>query len=274
MKYPAQSSSHDKGPLLGQQVTGSERYDPSLLFPVPRSNARSSLPTALFEGFGEDVWHAYELSWLNESGMPRMFLGTFAVPATSANIIESKSFKLYLNSLNNHRFASTALAQETIVRDLSAVAGTCVSLALEDVETATFQGFALDGICLDSLEVVVPPLADPNLLVANTADAKVYTHLMRSLCPVTAQPDWATLIIETRGVSAEPAGLLAYLLAYRNHQEFHEQCVERIYTDLHNKLQPQYLSVHALYTRRGGLDISPWRCSVPTPAPHYRLNRQ
>ncbi|EAQ99259.1 NADPH-dependent 7-cyano-7-deazaguanine reductase QueF [Congregibacter litoralis] len=265
---------HDKGPLLGQQVVGSEQYDPSLLFPVPRSNARASLPEQRFQGFGEDIWHAYELSWLSAAGMPQAFVGTFAIPATSANLIESKSLKLYLNSLNNHRFTSAEAARQTIVRDLSEVAGAPVSLTLGSPEDPAFRGEDLPGSCLDDLEVTVPDAADPVLLTGVAGDGLLYTHLMRSLCPVTAQPDWATVVVETRGVAPESPGLLRYLLAYRNHQEFHEQCVERIYTDILDRLQPDYLSVHALYTRRGGLDISPWRCSEHQPAPRYRLNRQ
>lgn len=267
-------SEHDKGPLLGKQVAGSAVYDPGLLFPVPRANARSSLPGQRFEAYGEDIWHAYELSWLNATGMPQMFLGTFAVLSASANIVESKSFKLYLNSLNNHRFESAQIARDTIVKDLSEAAGAEVGLTLSTAEDAVYQGSEIRGICLDDQEVSVPELSDASLLTATAGDAVLYTHLMRSLCPVTAQPDWATVIIETRGVSPNKEGLLRYLLAYRNHQEFHEQCVERIYTDLNDRLKPGYLSVHALYTRRGGLDICPWRCSEELPAPRYRLNRQ
>jgi len=132
----------------------------------------------------------------------------------------------------------------------------------------------LKGECLDSLEVAVPAAPSVDLLHAKHGDSQLYTHLMRSLCPVTSQPDWATVLIESRGRSAEPEGLLAYLLAYRNHQEFHEQCVERIFSDLWYALSPEYLSVQALYTRRGGLDICPWRCSENLPAPRRRLNRQ
>ncbi|WP_439108169.1 NADPH-dependent 7-cyano-7-deazaguanine reductase QueF [Congregibacter sp.] len=267
-------AAHDKGPLLGQQVTGSEQYAPSLLFPVPRANARASLPEQRFDGFGEDVWHAYELSWLSASGMPRAFVGTFCVPSASTHIIESKSFKLYLNSLNSHSFTSDEAARETITSDLSAVAGASVSLALSEPQDPSFQGEVLSGACLDHLEVEVPVVAEAGMLTAVPGDAKLYTHLMRSLCPVTSQPDWATVVVETRGTSPDQEGLLRYLLAYRNHQEFHEQCVERIYTDLWHTLQPEFLSVHALYTRRGGLDICPWRCSVDEPAPRYRTNRQ
>jgi 7-cyano-7-deazaguanine reductase len=268
------NAEHDKGPLLGRQVAGSEVYDPGLLFPVPRATARGSLPGGRFEGFGEDLWHAYELSWLSAAGMPRMFVGTLCVPITSVNLVESKSLKLYLNSLNNHRFADEAEAVATIEGDVGAIVEAPVSVALYRPDDAAFAGAALDADCLDDLEVSVPEVPDASSLQRREGDERVCTHLMRSRCPVTGQPDWATVVIEMRGVAAEPSSLLAYLLAYRNHQEFHEQCVERIYTDLLQRLAPRYLSVQALYTRRGGIDISPWRCSEDRPAPRLRINRQ
>jgi 7-cyano-7-deazaguanine reductase len=266
---------HDKGPLLGQQVTGSERYDPSLLFPVPRANARSSLPGARFEAYGEDVWHAYELSWLSTSGMPRMYVGVLRIPSTSENLVESKSLKLYLNSLNNHRFASTAEARATIEADIGAVVGAPVMLEIFGPDDAAMAGQTIEADCLDELQVVPPEAPDARLLrPTEGTQMRVCTHLMRSRCPVTDQPDWASVVIESRGAVAEREGLLAYLLAYRNHQEFHEQCVERIYTDIATALVPTFLSVHALYTRRGGIDICPWRCSERQPAPRYRMHRQ
>lgn len=269
-------AAHDKGPLLGRQVRGSERYDPGLLFPVPRGTARASLPQGRFDGFGEDVWHAYELSWLSPSGMPRMYLGTLRVPAASPNIVESKSIKLYLNSLNNHRFADADEARRTIEADIGAVAGVPVLLELHDVDSGSLGATPLHAECLDVLDVVVPEQPEAALLrpARDVPDSRVCTHLMRSRCPVTDQPDWATVVIESRGTAPERAGLLSYLLAYRNHQEFHEQCVERIYTDLLAQLSPAFLSVHALYTRRGGLDICPWRCSEDRPAPMLRMDRQ
>lgn len=265
---------HDKGPLLGRQVAGSESYDPALLFAVPRSNARRSLPDGFFDGFGEDVWHAYELSWLSGSGMPRMRVGTFRIPVNSDNLVESKSLKLYLNSLNNHRFASDAQAVETIEGDVAATVGAPVRLELLPPDAPAFDGVRLDAECLDDLEVAVPDEADPARLEAAAGDSRVFTHLMRSRCPVTNQPDWATVIIEMRGRHARREHLLAYLLAFRNHQEFHEQCVERIFADLKGRIAPDFLSVHALYTRRGGIDICPWRCSEDLPAPLLRINRQ
>lgn len=271
---PLGDSRNDKGPLLGRQVAGSASYDPSLLFPVPRKNARASLARGVFDGFGEDIWHAYELSWLTPRGMPRMMLGIFRVPSDSPNLIESKSLKLYLNSLNNHALESDAAAEALIARDLSRVAGAGVRVTLHEVDAPVFTGTRLASDCLDKLDVTVPAAPDPALITARPGASAVHSHLLRSLCPVTAQPDWATVIVQSSGRSAAPEGLLAYLLAYRNHQEFHEQCVERIYTDLMQRLEPEMLTVQALYTRRGGLDICPWRCSEQGPAPALRLNRQ
>lgn len=271
---------HDKGPLLGRQVTGSATYDPTLLFPVPRENARQTLPGGLFSAFGEDLWHAYELSWLNASGMPQMYVGRIIVPIDSPNIIESKSLKLYLHSLNNHSFDDDETAQRVIESDLSRVALAAVRVELEAVMSPAFDPVDLSAAggshsrCLDDLSVTFADRPDASVLLAQAGDMRVHTHLMRSLCPVTAQPDWATVIVESRGRACAPAAILAYLLAYRNHQEFHEQCVERIYHDLWAHLAPSYLSVQALYTRRGGLDICPWRCSHAEPAPHRRINRQ
>ncbi|MEL7045008.1 MAG: NADPH-dependent 7-cyano-7-deazaguanine reductase QueF [Pseudomonadota bacterium] len=269
------SETHDKGPLLGQQVSGSAVYDPGLLFPVPRANARVSLPDGRFEGYGEDIWHAYELSWLSAQGMPQMFTGVISVPATSMNIVESKSLKLYLNSLNNHRFDSVDHAIGVITHDLSAVAQASVGLELFGPDDRALGGVQLNADCLDDLLVEIPDAPEAaSLRPTGDAGARLCTHLMRSRCPVTDQPDWATVIIETRDAAPERESLLAYLLAYRNHQEFHEQCVERIFTDLADRLAPSYLSVQALYTRRGGLDISPWRCSDGEPAPRGRMSRQ
>jgi len=268
------NGSHDKGPLLGRTVAGREAYDPGVLFPVPRANARDSLPARRFEGFGEDIWHAYELSWLDAGGMPQMYLGVLRVPATSPKLVESKSLKLYLNSLNNHHFSECSQAIETIQRDVGAVVEAPVVLTLHVPDAVSFAGRQLEADCLDALRVHVPASPDRRALVAEAGDARLCTHLMRSRCPVTDQPDWATVVVETRGRSPRREELLAYLLAYRNHQEFHEQCVERIFTDLREAVQPEFLSVHALYTRRGGLDICPWRCSEDLPAPGYRLNRQ
>lgn len=269
----------DKGPLLGRQVSGSEVYDPTLLFAVPRENARRTLPGGAFAGFGEDLWQCYELSWLDAADRPQAMLGLITVPATSANIIESKSLKLYLNSLNSHRLHDAKAAKLCIETDLATVAEAPVSIQLFDLDAAAFNGATLGSQSLDELAVTAAPVPDAALLRIDEGQAKrdgcwLHTHRLRSLCPVTAQPDWGTLVVQTKGVAIEPEGLMSYLLSFRNHQEFHEQCVERMYCDISERIAPDFLSVHALYTRRGGLAICPWRCSEQLPAPRYRLNRQ
>jgi 7-cyano-7-deazaguanine reductase len=267
--------SHDKGPLLGRTVAGSTHYDPSLLFPVPRRNARSRLPGGAFHAFGEDVWQCYELSWLDGAGIPCAYVGLLTIPGDSENLVESKSLKLYLNSLNNHRFASDAEALQTIERDVGSVVGAPVRLSLYAVTDPAFDGGVPEGLDLDALKVA--PAARPDaaaLSVSGRGEMRCFTHRLRSLCPVTAQPDWGSLLLHCRGPLPDVEPLVAYLLSFRDHQEFHEQCVERIYSDLARRLEPEYLSVQALYTRRGGLAICPWRCSEDRPSPRLRLNRQ
>lgn len=268
------SAESDKGPHLGRQVAGSATYDPDLLFPVPRTAARQTLPGGSFSGFGEDIWHAYELSWLDGSGIPQMYVGVFSLPAASPNIVESKSLKLYLNSLNSHVFASVDAAVTQIRADVSARVGADVGFEVGAPESDLLSPLTLDSEELETPAGSLLSLPDASLLQAEDGNDHVHTHRLRSLCPVTSQPDWATVVVETRGRSAERRGLLSYLLAFRNHQEFHEQCVERIYSDLMDRVKPDYLSVQALYTRRGGLDICPWRCSEDKPAPRGRLSRQ
>ncbi|HKK22134.1 MAG TPA: NADPH-dependent 7-cyano-7-deazaguanine reductase QueF [Pseudohaliea sp.] len=266
---------------LGRQVRGSTRYDPALLFPILRSEGRARLGQG--EGalpfHGSDVWHAYELSWLEPDGRPRVSLGRIEVPADSPCMVESKSLKLYLNALNGSRFVSAEAVRETIAVDLSAATGGAVTVTLAALDDPAFQGVAAPGACIDhepfsgAAETPGPAL----LRVAPAGDRveeTLHSHLLRSLCPVTAQPDWATVVVCYRGPRLDRSALLAYLVAFREQQDFHEQCVERIYLDLAAVLQPETLSVQALYTRRGGIDISPWRSSAPGEAPQYRLHRQ
>lgn len=268
-------ASQDKGPLLGRQVSGSEHYDPTLLFPVPRATARASLPGGRFRGCGEDIWHAYELNWLLPGGEPVMRLGVLSLSAETPYLVESKSLKLYLQSLNQHPFPNDDAARRTIEADLGAVAGGPVSLELHDVGSVAFAGARAPGDSLDALAVAAPGEPREELLLpSGETRLHCHTHRLRSLCPVTGQPDWATVVIDCHGAAPTREGLLAYLLAFRAHREFHEQCVERIFSALMERVAPDFLSVHALYTRRGGLDISPWRCSEPRPAPRYRLDRQ
>ena len=264
--FPAES-------LLGKQVSTPASYSPELLFPIARAESRSrfgagegELP---FQGF--DRWQAWELSWLDVEGKPRVGCGIITVPCESPAIIESKSLKLYFNSLNQTRFSSAEALTETVQRDLSAAAGCAISFELTAPEAqAMLAPQPAPGLCLDDL-----PLADlryqpdPSRLQSDASqrvEETLHSHLLRSLCPVTGQPDWATVIIDYRGPLIDHAGLLAYLISYREHQDFHEHCVESIFLDLLRACRTERLTVAAQYLRRGGLDISPLRSTHSVPA--------
>ena len=274
------SKDQDKGPLLGRKVAVTEVYSPQLLHPVPRETSRAELGLrgAALPFTGEDIWHAYELSWLDETGKPRVFVGRIRVPADSPMLIESKSLKLYLNSLNGERYSDDAEVAGMIARDLGRVAQAPVTLDLLSLDDASFGGRMPDGTCIDEAAVSAPESGPDRALLRAVGGDKVtealYTQLMRSLCPVTGQPDWATLCISYSGRALDHASLLRYIIAFRAHQDFHEQCVERIFCDLLAVCEPAELSVQALYTRRGGLDICPWRTTTGAVAPLWRLNRQ
>ncbi|MGM0450267.1 MAG: NADPH-dependent 7-cyano-7-deazaguanine reductase QueF, partial [Pseudomonadota bacterium] len=228
---------------------------------------------------GEDRWQAWELSWLRPDGVPRVATAEFRVPAHSPNLIESKSLKLYLNSLNGTPFEDTESVRATIERDLSEVAGAAVSVVLGDVDADAGLVARPEGAHLidDLDDVIMPgnePLACLRSIEGDVVTETLCTHLLRSLCPVTGQPDWATLMVHYTGARIRPEALLGYIIGYRDARDFHEACVERIFTDLMDTLTPERLSVGAFYTRRGGLDISPWRSTHEGDAPAPRLLRQ
>ncbi|GAB5449731.1 MAG: NADPH-dependent 7-cyano-7-deazaguanine reductase QueF [Halioglobus sp.] len=265
--------------LLGKQTPLVAQYSPGLLYPLRRAEGRQALGLDSELPFsGCDHWHAYELSWLGENGRPEVRVGRFSIPAESACMVESKSFKLYLNSLNNSVFTSEDAFAATVITDLAGVVGAEVELQLFEPDSSALAGLQVQGACLDTLTPrVVPDTPEQGLLqvVEDTvSDEVLYSHLLRSLCPVTGQPDWATVWLRYSGKALERTSLLTYLLAYRNHPEFHEQCVERMFYDIQQVAQPERLEVQAFYTRRGGLDISPYRTSEATGQPLPRLNRQ
>jgi 7-cyano-7-deazaguanine reductase len=254
---------------LGREVAYPDRYDPGLLFPIPRSLGRGdigirddALPFA-----GHDRWHAYELSWLDARGKPVVATATLAVPADSPHLVESKSLKLYLNSLNGARFDSPERVRETIAADLSRAAGAAVSVDFGLPHLAADD----DAVSIDGLDVAIdrygPPDATLLAVHDDVVEETLRSDLLKSNCPVTGQPDWATVRIAYRGPRIDRAGLLRYLVSFRDHAEFHEQCVERIFVDLVARCRCEALSVEARYTRRGGLDINPWRAMPGTPAP-------
>jgi 7-cyano-7-deazaguanine reductase len=264
---------------LGREVAYPSQYDPALLFPIPRRAAREEIGVdeANLPFVGHDRWQAYELSWLDRRGKPRVAVATISVPCTSPNLIESKSFKLYLNSLNSTRFDDDEQARQRIAGDLSACAGAVVNVVFGVpllVEAA--EGESLDGLDV-AIERYGPPA--PEYLSANAGQVVTETlssALLKSNCPVTGQPDWASVSVRYRGPRIDREGLLRYLVSYREHAEFHEQCVERIFNELTLRCHPEWLEVEARYTRRGGLDINPWRASagIEQPARTVRDLRQ
>lgn len=272
-------SGEDSELLLGRHTPVLQEYAPQILYPMPRHLARQDLglnETLPFQGV--DLWHAYELSWLDKSGKPVVRVGRFSVPATSPNIVESKSFKLYLNSLNNSQFNCDEEVQDTITADISAAAGADVSLLLYSVDDPALAGMTLSGRCLDEYSIQPwhgePDSRQLEVQPGTSVEEMLYSHLLRSLCPVTGQPDWATVWLHYRGAPIEHSSLLQYIVAYREHQEFHEQCLERMFIDISARCDVDFLHIQAFYTRRGGLDISPFRSTDGTAQPLPRLNRQ
>ncbi|WP_093556841.1 NADPH-dependent 7-cyano-7-deazaguanine reductase QueF [Pseudoduganella namucuonensis] len=256
---------------LGKNSAYRTDYAPELLFPIPRQGKRDELGlTGTLPFFGVDIWNAYELSWLNMRGKPQIAVARVTVPADSPNIVESKSFKLYLNSFNQTRLANADALKSLLIQDLSAAVGANVHVAITPQEEfGTLAMGELDGLLLDRLDIEVDSYApQPHILKANLDDLPVQetfvSHLLKSNCLVTGQPDWGSVQIHYAGPQIDQESLLKYLIGFREHNEFHEQCVERIFVDILRQCQPQQLSVYARYTRRGGLDINPWRSNYST----------
>ena len=253
--------------LLGQAVAYRDTYAPELLFPIERQLKRDELGIAAgaLPFVGEDLWNAYELSWLDARGKPVVALGEFRVPATSPRLIESKSLKLYLNAFNQQRMASVDEVQSRIAADLSAAAGAEVGVVLMPLATRPQRRSAYpQGDCLDALDIAIDTYQPaPELLHATGAEVEetLYSHLLKSNCLVTGQPDWGMLVVRYRGPAIDRESLLRYVVSFRAHNEFHEQCVERVFCDIMARCRPQALAVWARYTRRGGLDINPFRAS-------------
>ena len=273
---------HEAALPLGKVTEYKSQYDPGLLCPFPRQVKRDIIGvtgTLPFQGY--DIWNAYELSWLNAKGKPIVAMGEFHVPCQSPNLIESKSFKLYLNSFNQTRFDSADQVEERMLADLSAAAGAAVRVRLlESDQFAGEQIVPLPGECLDGLDIRVEEYALNPSVLEGAADASqlveecLHSHLLKSNCLVTSQPDWGSVLIRYRGGQIDREALLRYLISFREHNEFHEQCVERIFVDLLRYCQPQQLTVYARYTRRGGLDINPFRSNYERRIANLRLARQ
>ncbi|SFC68526.1 NADPH-dependent 7-cyano-7-deazaguanine reductase QueF [Pragia fontium] len=270
---------------LGKETAYVDRYDASLLQPVPRSLNRDPLGLKAdnLPFHGADIWTLYELSWLNSRGLPQVAIGEVAIPASSSNLIESKSFKLYLNSFNQTCFADWQTVQQTLARDLSQCAQGDVSVKLfhlSQPEIGTITDFA--GECIDDQPITIDSyhfddkLLEQAITEQNTAPVEeiLVSHLLKSNCLITHQPDWGSVQIHYRGPKIDREALLRYIVSFRHHNEFHEQCVERIFSDIQRYCHPTALTVYARYTRRGGLDINPYRTNTTFVPTTQRLSRQ
>ncbi|WP_105255117.1 NADPH-dependent 7-cyano-7-deazaguanine reductase QueF [Pseudoalteromonas sp. T1lg75] len=269
--------------LLGKTTEYKDSYDASLLYPIARKLNRDDLgiDEQALPFQGEDLWTGYELSWLNGKGKPQVAVAEFVFPCQSPSIIESKSFKLYLNSFNQTRFESMDKVREILEADLSKAVQTAVKVTLYGPDdTSQFAATALPGFCIDELDIEIDTFdLDPALLQLATnsepVEQTLYSHLLKSNCLITSQPDWASVVIRYKGPQLCHESLLRYLVSFRSHNEFHEQCVERIFSDIMALAKPQELEVYARYTRRGGLDINPYRSTHQQHIPFsLRINRQ
>ena len=281
MNQPEQSQ-------LGKNSAYVDQYDASLLFPIPRAVKREELGIRSAPIFlGADLWTAFELSWLNLKGKPQVAIAHITVPSESTHIIESKSFKLYLNSFNATRFVDVQAVRDCMREDLDAalwhggkIMARCGVKIILSEEFDKEPVHELDGLNLDRMDIECTHYQPaPELLQTQKDEAPVtetlVSHLLKSNCLVTGQPDWGSVQISYSGDQIDQAGLLQYIVSFRNHNEFHEQCVERIFMDIWTRCKPLKLSVYARYTRRGGLDINPWRTSHPqSPPPNIRTARQ
>ena len=266
------ASVHSENNPLGKSSAYIDSYDPTLLFPISRAESwktvdidRDTLPF-----YGEDIWNGYEISWLNDKGIPQVAMAEFRLPATSPFLIESKSFKLYLNSYNQTRFANKSSVEQRMVRDLSAAAGGAVVVTILSLH----HSFPAEpkSVCIDDLDISMDRYElDPSVLKlaageggepsGSIFEGTLVSHLLKSNCPVTGQPDWGSIYIEYKGAHIDEESLLTYIVSLRTHQDFHEQCVERTFWDIWTRCKPESLTVYARYVRRGGLDINPMRSS-------------
>jgi 7-cyano-7-deazaguanine reductase len=268
------------GAPLGAKSDYRTQYDKTLLFPITRKIKRDELGIKgepIFTGY--DIWNAYEVSWLNPKGKPQVAIAEFFIPASSDNIIESKSFKLYLNSLNNTKFADFNVVEKLLKNDISSAVNAPIIVKLQKLEhyhQTPIISFTSE--CLDDRDIECDTYSTDDELLKlkskNEITLTVYSNLLKSNCLVTGQPDWGSVEIDYTGPEISKDSLLQYIVSFRNHNEFHEQCVERIFMDIYNKFKPKALTVFARYTRRGGLDINPLRSLTPITNIESVNNRQ
>jgi 7-cyano-7-deazaguanine reductase len=264
---------------LGKASPSPDVYAPEVLCAVPRASGRAALGLdAALPFAGEDVWNAWEVTWLEDGGRPRVAVAVLRVPADSPNLIESKSLKLYLGSFAMTRFGSADAVAARVAADLTRVAGKPVVVELSPVSSVPARIDELPGDNIDGEEVACERWeVDPSLLVRadnGIIEEALHSHLLRSNCPVTGQPDMGSVLVSYRGPRIERAALLRYIVSYRRHCAFHESCIERMWVDIKARCAPQRLTVYGRYTRRGGIDINPFRSDFETRAPNFRLWRQ
>ena len=262
---------------LGKSTDYAEQYDPDLLFPIARADSRVPLGLTFSLPFdGSDLWTAWEVSWLNAAGLPQIASASLQVPCDSPNLIESKSLKLYLGSFAMTPFESAQELTARINADLSACCGSPVKFRLHSsTSEVAVQDFA--GTCIDNIDTRINVFNVDAGLLANAAGEStetLYSHLLRSLCPVTNQPDLGSVLVRYSGPRIDPAALLHYIVSFRQHNDFHEACVERMFLDIAERCRPERLTVYARYQRRGGLDINPFRSNFEDSPPSMRLPRQ
>ena len=266
---------------LGVSSGYTDNYDPKLLFAILRSKSRATLGLGSDLPFhGEDIWNAYELTWLDQHGKPRLAMAELRIPANSKAVVESKSLKLYVNSFSGTQFKDSEEVRNLIIKDLSELCSATVEVQLVLSTDSEFGRIGrLPGFCIDSLSVTCEHYeVDPGLLKlqvnAPIVQEELYTNLLRSKCPVTSQPDLGSILITYSGPQIEPSSLLRYIISYRNHEALHETCVENVFLDIMDRCQPDKLSVYARYLRRGGIDINPFRSNFETHVRNVRLSRQ
>ncbi|MCC2595289.1 NADPH-dependent 7-cyano-7-deazaguanine reductase QueF [Pusillimonas sp. MFBS29] len=264
---------------LGHETIYPDTYDAGLLFPVARASNRAALAIPA-TWYGDDIWNAYELSWLTPKGKPVVALARFVFPHFSPNLVESKSFKLYLNSFSEERFEHAEAVSQILKTDLGRAAGADVGVELQPLGPQSIvQHAPMEGINIDDADIAISTYEpSPGLLQclpsATVVTETLVSDLLKSNCPVTGQPDWGSVQVRYTGPQIDRDALLRYVVSLRRHTEFHEHCVEKMYCDIWQACQPETLTVYARYTRRGGLDINPWRSSTPASVSQFRTARQ
>jgi 7-cyano-7-deazaguanine reductase len=263
---------------LGKQSNYVSKYDAKQLCAIPRELSWKKYGYQSPPYFGFDIWNAYEISWLNENGMPQVAIGEFIIPLSSPNLIESKSFKLYLNSFNQSSVKNSEELIHTLQSDLSSCAGETIKVDLFSVDDDNHRLHTATGKCLDhqniTTDVYKRDISFLQLEKGYQENEVLYSHLLKTNCPVTGQPDWGSLFIEYSGKTIVQSNLLKYIVSYRDECDFHEQCVENIFLDIMKQCQPDELTVYARYLRRGGLDINPYRSTKADTPGNNRLIRQ